>query len=287
MDLKQTLKRLAPPVLVDVVRQWREAGRQSEWETVAEGWRYASTHPEVRGWNVDDVLAVYAEKWPKFKAMVDGHGPLGVDHESQLAFAASLAGHNAIMTFAYVLARAAHKRDKLSLLDWGGGIGHYCLLAQALLPDVEIDYVCKDLPKLAEYGAQLLPAQHFVSDDRCFLRTYDLVMASTSLHYAQEWQRLVARLSRAASGYLYLARMPIVQRAPSFVFVQRPYAYGYNTEYLGWCLNQAELVAAVTQNEMTLMREFVYGHAPVIRHAPEQNAYRGYLFVADAAKESR
>jgi putative methyltransferase (TIGR04325 family) len=154
------------------------------------------------------------------------------------------------------------------------------LLAQALLPGVEIEYHCKDMPVLCEYGAQLFPRQHFYSNNRCLDRAYDFVLASTSMHYTEEWQTLLNRLAGATSGYLYIANLPSVQRAASFVFVQRPYQYGYNTEYLAWCLNQIEFLNIAEAAGLHLLREFVYGHQPVIHGAPEQNTYRGYLFQA-------
>jgi hypothetical protein len=87
----------------------------------------------------------------------------------------------------------------------------------------------------------------------------------------------------AAAGFLFVTRLPVVQTHASFVFVQRPYAYGYNTEYWGWCLNQAEFLAQASQAGLTLVREFVTGEAPVITDAPEQCEYRGFLFQRQAA----
>jgi putative methyltransferase (TIGR04325 family) len=256
----------------------RKLRASDEWEYIPEGWAYADAHPEIKGWNVPDVLETYKRKWPQFMARVQGKGPLGTAHESALTTDEDIRSHNTTMAFAYVLALSAHRRDLLSMLDWGGGIGHYYLLAQTLLPDMEIEYHCKDVPLLADYGGQLFPDQHFYSDESCLGRTYDLVMASTSLHYTEDWRTLLQHLAGATRGYLYIANLPSVRKAASFVFVQRPYHYGYNTEYLAWCLNRAEFLQAADCAGLGLIREFVYGYRPLIRGAPEQNAYRGYLF---------
>lgn len=160
------------------------------------------------------------------------------------------------------------------------------MLAQALLPGVEIEYHCKDVPLLCDYGAQLFPQQHFYADERCLERSYDFVIASTSMHYTEGWQTLLRRLAGATASYLYIANLPTVQQAPSFVFVQRPYQYGYDTEYLAWCLNRTEFLHTAEQAGVQLLREFVYGHQPVIWGAPEQNTYRGYLLQAPKAAES-
>lgn len=287
MTLKDMVRMATPPFLIHLAKRL-QSGRQSrdEWEYIPEGWAYAEKHPEVKGWNVQDVLETYKKKWPQFVAMVQGTLPLGMAHESALTTNEEICSHNSMMAYAYALARAARKKDRLSVLDWGGGIGHYYLLAQALLPDVEIEYHCKDVPILCEYGAQLFPQQHFTSDERCFDRVYDFVLASTSIHYTEEWQPLLQRLACATSGYLYIANLPTVQQASSFVFIQRPYQYGYNTEYLAWCLNRTEFLHSAERTGQSLVREFVYGHQPFIHGAPEQNTYRGYLFRGTSRKKT-
>jgi len=166
----------------------------------------------------------------------------------------------------------------LSMFDWGGGIGHYYVLAKSLLPDVEIDYHCKDLPLLAQHGSRLFPDQHFYSDDAWLNRRYDFVMASSSLQYAQDWQQVFSKLSSVAAKYLLVTRLPTVVGVPSFVFLQRPYAFGYGTEYLGWCLNRDNFLAEANKLGLVLVREFVIGPRPRIYRAPEQAFSRGFLF---------
>lgn len=290
MKVKEMVKLLTPPIAYPVYHRLRSmvVRRKAnvEWEYIPEGWAYARTHPEVKGWNVRDVLETYQEKWPRFVSMLQGTGPLGVAHESALTTNADINSHNTMMAFAYTLALAARKKDRLSMLDWGGGIGHYYLLAKAVLPDVEIEYHCKDVPMLAEHGAQLFPQQHFYVDDRCFDRVYDFVLASTSIHYTEDWQALLQRLAGATRGYLYIANLPSVRQASSFVFLQRAYRYGYNTEYLSWCLNQTDFVQTAERAGLHLVREFVHGYQPFIHGAPEQNMYRGYLFRIHSERES-
>lgn len=294
MTPKALAKDLCPPML------WRAASRartrlrrgllgrrRPEYQYLPDGWTYAEAHPEVRGWNVPDIVGVYRRKWPRFVELVRGTGPLGFGHEGTLDDATCLLQHNIIMSFGYVAALAACARGALSLLDWGGGIGHYCLLARSLLPGVALEYHCKDVPLLAEEGARLFPEEHFHSDRSCLARTYDLVMASTSLLYEQDWKGLLKALAGAAAGYLYIANTPMVLRAPSFVFVQRPYEMGYNTEYLGWCLNRSEVIETAEESGMRLVREFVCGHRPEIAGAPEQNEYRSLLFAAGGTRPGK
>jgi putative methyltransferase (TIGR04325 family) len=250
-----------------------------EYEYIPEGWSYADNHPVIRGWDVEDIYTVYRRKWPQFVSMLEGTGPLGFSHESELTGRSDLFAHNLVMSFGYVLCRAARGKKKISILDWGGGLGHYYLLAKTLLPDVGIEYTCYDLPKMAALGSELLHGQRFTSDDRCFDRKYDLVVVSSSLHYSRNWSEVLTRLAKATKSYLYLARLPIVITEKSFVYVQRTYKYGYNSEMLSWCFNEGELQNCIRTLKFILLREFDYGeHVPIFR-APEKNISRGYLFT--------
>ena len=147
-----------------------------------------------------------------------------------------------LVSFAYVVALAARGVERLSVLDWGGGLGHYEALARSTVPGLELDWHVKETPAVAARGR---PGVTFHTDEQCLSdRSYDLVVASSSLQYEPEWQRLLSLLAGAAGRYLYVARVPVALTAPSFVVIQRPYVHGYDTEYLGWVLNRDELVEA-------------------------------------------
>lgn len=279
LRIKESLRLLMPPLLWEAAKHLHRVFlSKPEWEAVPEGWSYAQTHPEIKGWNVESVLKVYQKKWPRFLEMISGPGPLGLAHESELSSREELVNHNIVMSFGYVLSVARGGGRRLKMLDWGGGVGHYYQLARRLHPEIELDYHCKDVPLLAEQGGEFCPEQRFSADDACLEDSYDLVMASGSMHYSEDWHGLLGRLAKASRGYVYVTLLPTVLDAPSFVFIQRPYAYGYETEYLSWCVNRDELLIAARECSLLLVREMVVGHQPLIMGAPEQNVYRGFLF---------
>jgi putative methyltransferase (TIGR04325 family) len=260
----------------------------AEWEYLPDGWPAESR--EISGWNNESILAAQMERWPAFVASAAGTEPFGRSHESAVA-ATDYALHNTVMSFGYVLARAAHLQTRLSMLDWGGGVGHYSIYAKALMPDLELDYCCRELPLLADGGRKLLPgATFFTSDQEATARHYDLVVASSSLQYSPDWRSVLASLAGVCDRYLYLTRQPCVQHAPSFVVLQRPYRHGYFTEYAGWFLNEAELLGYAAELGIRLVREFLIDERPHVPNAPEQADYRGFLFEAprrgDAAQVS-
>src|SRR5215510_8376541 len=138
MTFKEVAKRCLPPIIIDGGRyllkgngHLQELGRREfpEWEYVPEGWR--SKDPRIKGWNVESILETHKAKWPEFMRSMQGNRPLGVACEASELSNSDYAAHNTIMTYAYVIARASQKRDRISLLDWGGGIGHYYLISKA------------------------------------------------------------------------------------------------------------------------------------------------------------
>ena len=286
MTLKEVVKRCLPPIIVDGGRYlWKDKSclHESldrdlpEWEYVPEGWRSKDAH--IKGWNVESIVETQKAKWPEFLRSVRATGPLGVAHEGLASSNNDYAAHNTMMAYAYAIAMAARKKDRISLLDWGGGIGHYYVISQALLPDVTIDYHCKDLPLLCKGGRELLPeAKFYENEEECFVSAYDFVLASSSLHYCEDWKRIAQQLVLATRSYIYITRLPIVHGAPSFVAVQRPYRYGYQTEYLCWFLNREEFLAHMNTLGMELIREFLIQERPHVYNAPEQGEYRGFLF---------
>lgn len=280
MNLQEILKLVTPPIFFRWGKQLYEhcPGHIAEWEYIPAGWEAECSDPRIKGWNVESVLEAYKSRWEAFVHELQSTDPFGTSPEAPTSQAVDLVFHNTLMVFAYALALASRHKTSISMLDWGGGLGHYYLISKALVPDLGLDYHCKDVPVLAEYGRQLLPQVHFYSDESCLSRVYDFVLASTSLHYSEDWPRVIENLARITVGYLLVTQLPVVHQAPSYVFVQRPYRYQYNTEYLGWCLNRAEFLQCAEQSGLELIREFVTGQQPQIAHAPEPCQYQAFLF---------
>ena len=177
----------------------------SEMEYVPQGW-----YP-IKGWNDESVVDAQEKHWPTLLRNLQGPGPLGVSHLPWHTTREDRADHNIMMSYGYVLALAARRKDRLSILDWGGGVGHYYLYSKALLPEVEIEYDCYDVPGLCRLGRKLLPEIHLHDDERDFFgRQYDVVISSSSLHYFENWREQVRKLADATRGFLYVSRLQAV-----------------------------------------------------------------------------
>lgn len=286
--LSSAARNVLPPVVFSSAKrvQARLGNRVPEWQYVGETWQQGNG-ALVHGWDADGTREAYRAQWARWLEALEGNGPLGVDFFRP--FRADMRtgpmprdlpwAHNGLMSYGYVLALTARLKERISIMDWGGGIAHFHPLSRALLPDVEIDYHCKDLPGIVEIGRELSPEVHFHSDDAEWTqRTYDLVFASSALQSAERWRDELRRLAAATSGHLFVTRLPTVSRNASFVMVQRAYAYGFDTEFLGWYVNRDEFLSLAAELGMELVREFVMMDETPTTGAPEQAVYRGFLF---------
>jgi len=246
-----------------------------EWEFVGTAWPASAAG--MTGWDHPSVAAVMMSNFGAFIRVVGSTEPLGIFPLAPQGRSES--GHNISMTFGYVLARAAHGKETMSLLDWGGAIGHYAIMGQRLVPEVKLHVTVKERPELCAVGRKILSWVTFEdSDEVCFARGYDLVLASTSMQYAEDWRAVFANLARSTRQFLFVTRLAVVRTAPSFVVVQRPYAYGYQTEYLSWVINRDELLREAAAAGLTLEREFIAGAAVAYQGAPESSESAGFLF---------
>jgi putative methyltransferase (TIGR04325 family) len=178
-----------------------------------------------------------------------------------------------------VIGRAAHGRNTLSVLDWGGGLGQYFVYARNLYPELTFDYVIKELPKACEVGRTLVPQVTFLADDEAALsRQYDLVWASSSVHYTRDRYGLLRRLCASAASSIMITRLPVVEQHDDFLVVQRPHRYGYMTEYPGWFMNKERFLSFMKERGFQLVREFLVAEQPYVPNAPETARYLGFLF---------
>lgn len=275
------IKPIVPSVIWRTLRNIRRPSQQiptepPEWEW-QRSWNQALS---VAGWNDPSVATSQLEKWPYFVELLSGVGPFAVSHEAPVGSGnQSIWAHNLLATYGYVLGLAAHSRQQLSMLDWGGGIGHYSVINRVLLPEVKVDYHCEDVPVLCNAGRSVLPdASFYEKPGSSFGRMYDFVHAGSSLWCVENWKETAVKLAGASKDYLYITRMMFVENAESFVVLQRPYKYGYNTEYQCWVLNKQEFVNHIEEQGFRQVREFLFGWGPTIYAAPEAGFFKGFLF---------
>lgn len=184
----------------------------------------------------------------------------------------------ATMTCIYVLALAARLGPTPKILDYGGYLGDFCRVSKDLLPGLQLEYHCKELPAVAEEGRKLGPGVIWHTDDGCLADRYDVIIFSGCLQYIQEWQHLLRRAASAVGTYLFLSQVSTVERVSGYVAVQRM----RGITLLHQQLKKADVLSTVQGTGLRLVREFTMREHPPIVNAPEQPSYRGWLFERDA-----
>jgi putative methyltransferase (TIGR04325 family) len=266
------LERWLPPVVTGFIRY-----TVSEWDYIGQQWPVQAFRGE--GWNAESVVAAQEAHWPVIVRNLSGTGPLGVSHLPSQLTRIHPSDHNAMMSYGYVLSRASRDKPEMSVLDWGGGAGHYYPYSQALLPEVVLDYHCYDLPLLGRLGRKLVPQGRFHNEAGTLEGSrFDLVISSSSLHYVEDWRQSALALAGFTGEFLYIARLQTVSQSPSFVVKQKPFGQGYDTEYLSWFINRSELTARMEALGLELVREFVFDENWDVKRSPEKGECRGFLF---------
>lgn len=274
---REALKKFLPPILFDAWCGVRKSRELPEWE-YAPGARVGAAGPG--GWNTASVVDAELRKWPRFLELTAGASPLGIAHEAVELRNDDANAQCVVTAFGCVLHAAAAGKKSLSILDWGGGLGHYRVFAHALAPDLEILYHCKDTSFFCEAARPLHPGAIFFSNENeALAKRYDLVIASSSLQYSADWKRDLARLA-AVTPYLYLARVPLVEKVPTFPVLQRAHRYGYATEYAGFFFNRCEFLETAARCGLETVREFVDLERFSVPGAPEQCKVGGFFFHA-------
>ena len=271
MRAKRILKSIVPPLLWNVGKDFkRRVLRADHMAYAPEGW---STRLPAGATNEDFWNSVITRERSVCEAVIariqTREPMLSVDGDLDYAL------------FGYVLALAARGKQKVTVLDYGGNLGDYYWLGTALVPGVDLDYHCKELPKLAEAGRQLTPAVTWHTDDACLAQPHDLVMFSGSLQCLPEWQDVLRRAAESAPSYLFLADVPTLRVVPSYVVTQ----HVGGVVNLQSQLNRSEIVAIVERAGLRLVREFTVGAHPPVWNAPEQAIRVGFVFQRDRENE--
>ena len=85
----------------------------SEMHYVPGGWR--ANDPAADGWKAEVVADAQEKHWPTLVRNLHGPGPLGLAHFPWSLSREDRTHHNVMMSYGYVLARAARKKNNISI----------------------------------------------------------------------------------------------------------------------------------------------------------------------------
>jgi putative methyltransferase (TIGR04325 family) len=276
LEIKTFIKKIILKIIEHVNRRiMRVISRENLLDYAPNGWE---TPVRGGGWNAVSVVEAEKANWQRFCLLLQSSGPLGFHHETRMSDTRNVLFHNINITYGYVLALAAHNKPKMSVLDYGGSLGHYYQIGKSLLPEVNLDFSCKEMPSVAEAGRQINPEIQWYTDDSCLARPYDLLMITSSLQYMQDWQGFIHDVANSVGEYFFLSRIPVSHTTETYVAVQRT----LNTEMLLWIFNKQELEKVIEESGFVLVREFVLGDRHYVRNIPERCELVSWLFRKNA-----
>ena len=143
-----------------------------------------------------------------------------------------------------VAAMVRAKKDRLKVLDFGGGLAAGFLRLMASVPDrTNIDYQIVEVPAVAALGRGRLANfanLRFHAEIPESETGFDLVSAASALHYVENWRKCLSSLARLGAEWLLFGDLP-AGSIPTFVTRQVYYGRAIPV----WFWNLAEFEAAV------------------------------------------
>lgn len=267
MSSKQILKSIVPPILWNAGRNLKRRWVRSvtHFQYAPEGW----STPLPGGAHSDDFWSAFISQEQaasrELIARIQAREPL---------LEASGGEDSKYILFGYVLALATRHHGKISVLDYGGNLGDYYWVGQALVPGVDLDYHCKELPKIVEAGRRIRPEVVWHTDDAVLARAHDLVMFSSTIQCLPNWQDILVRAGQSVRTYLLLSDVPVVRDVPAYVVTHR----SDGKTNLQIMMNRSEIIDTVEGAGLRLIREFEMRPHPPVANAPEQPTCVGWLF---------
>jgi len=195
-------------------------------------------------------------------AGIDMRSDYGVTYAMVAALAVSRqdAGEAESPGLAAALAAAAGLRRRVSVLDWGGGVGLARVAAGRAGPRLELDWQVVDTPSRCRHGAAIHPEIRFETDLESLRgRRFDLVYAAGSIGTEQDWSGLLVRLRQSCGRVLLLDRVAVTDSDPSFVAEYHAEAWPAGTVCTSWVLNESALWAALASAGFTIEQRWNLG----------------------------
>ena len=143
-----------------------------------------------------------------------------------------------------VVAVMIAQRERVRILDFGGGLGiGYMTLAESI-PDADarLDYTIVELPGVCEEGRRLYSGSPRYVHTLPSEESFDLVHASSALQYVGDWQHLLKSFAAYRAEFMLLSDV-FAGAIPTFVSLQNY----YGSRIRHWFLNLDELLAVCSE----------------------------------------
>jgi putative methyltransferase (TIGR04325 family) len=257
---RRWVKRLVPPVLLDLARGTAEPG--PVWRGVYAHLRDVPVvEADFSDELIDEMVTTAAAALTAWRA---GTKPL-LWHEP----------------FALVAGAISSRDRRVRVIDFGGGVGSgYVQLMTSLPPTVALDYLVVDSPAMCEAGRRLFPGDSRIRFDTELphAANADVVYVNSVLQYIDDYRAMLRRLAALGAGTIFLARLAAGSQ-PTFASEQlnvpgRVFSY--------WFVNVHEVIDTMEASGYDLACDSFVDRAYDQSNLPETHRverFRNLLFV--------
>jgi len=137
------------------------------------------------------------------------------------------------------------KKDKLKILDFGGGLGNtYLLMSSGCVQQTEFEFCIVESQEICRKAKELFKNDkniHFYDKLPKDIKKFDIIHLGSSIQYIEDWKGLLAEFSKYNSGYILLADVP-AGNIPTYATVQNY----YEAKIPYWFFNINDIINAMS-----------------------------------------
>jgi putative methyltransferase (TIGR04325 family) len=182
--------------------------------------------------------------------------------------------------FGFALALVKLRKQKLRVLDIGGGNGYMAYWLRDFFPEQSFDWTILESPSISEnYNKWKEEANINWIHENTFEDSFDVILISCSLQYVQNWSQLI-ETSIDNCEILFLMRLPILNLNQHKFAVQRIFRKSVGKEFDAsvpchfFAANEIDSLVSKTMNPIY---KLIYDHESVI-FADEEVKFQDLFF---------
>lgn len=273
MNLRKTLKRVLPPVLVEELRRYGAgitfAGDYGAWELA----KHAAT-----GYDANEIVRRVTHAT---RQVVAGNAAFERD---AFLFAEHTYSYPVLAT---LMRSAALNQGQLRVIDYGGSLGSTFRQCRPFLQGLaQIRWCVVEQAHFVEVGKR-----EFTTDELSFVGSLAevpkwgetaVVLLSSVLQYLEEPQKLLQNLGHYGATSLMIDRTPMSARDRDCLCVQSVPKHIYSASYPCWIFSSSRLKSLLAQ-EWSLLAEFDSGEGDFFTKNRSRFKFGGLIYEKKSA----
>lgn len=177
--------------------------------------------------------------------------------ENNKAISSVVSNRTNLLPFLAVMVSENSKENRISILDFGGGLGSTYISVMAACADEQVvDYRVVDSKNICQAGKKCFKDNahlHFYDHLTDEIQKVDIICLSSSIQYVEDWKGLLKGLTKYDPQYILLADLPAGD-IPTYATVQNY----YESRIPHWFFNVTEVIETMTSIDFSLLFKSSY-----------------------------